>query len=240
MAATVEIRSFHGATPDSGTNVASGSIRFKAADNDTVDANNVLVIPTSSSIYSYLKQFKWYATSTPSNTINNLRFWTDGANGFGTGVSLAAGTFTTKTGTATSGTTTTLTDSGASFPGSNGLAGYVLEITSGAQSGQAKRISSNTGTQITVASAFSGAIDNTSVYRVWYVDPVNLAQTQLTGLTTSAFTYTSGSPLSVSGSISNPSTGVFGDPVQLQMAVASTATQGTTPSETLTFAYDES
>lgn len=240
MPATVEIRSFHGATPDTGTNVASGSIRFKAADNDTVDANNPLAIPGAGTIYSYVKQLKFYAASTPSNTINNLKFYTDGANGFGTGVGLAAATFVSFTGTATSGTTTTLDDTGASFPGTNGLAGYVLEITGGTNSGASRRITSNTATQVTVASAFASAIDNTSVYRIWYIDPVNNAQTQVSTLTTSAFTYTSGSPLSVAGSINNPSTGVFGDPVQLQMSVASTATQGTTPSETLTFQYDES
>lgn len=98
MAATVEIRSFHGATPDSGTNVASGSIRFKAADNDTVDANNPLAIPAAGTIYSYLKQLRFYAATTPSNTINNLKFYTDTANGFGTGVGLGAKTFVMFTG----------------------------------------------------------------------------------------------------------------------------------------------
>ena len=237
MAATVEIRSFHGATPDSGTNVASGSIRFKAADNDTVDANNPLAIPPSSTIYSYIKQFRFYAATTPSNTINNLKFYTDGSNGFGTGVGLGAKTFTMYTGTATSGTTTSLTDSGASF---SGIVGYVLEITAGTNSGSARRITTvNSATQITVASAFGSAIDNTSVYRIWYIDPVNNAQTQLSG-TTDAFTYTSGSALAITGSINNPSTGPFGNGTYLQMSVASTASQGTTPSETLTWSYDES
>jgi len=239
MPATVEIRSFHGATPDTGTNVASGSIRFKQADNDTVDANNPIPIPGAGTNYSYIKQFRFYAATTPANTINNLKFYSDGANGFGTGVSLGGKTNSVLTGTATSGTTTTLTDSGATFPGSNGLAGFVLEITGGTNPGAARRITSNTGTQVTVASAFSSAIDNTSVYRIWYIDPVNNAATQVTG-TTDVFTYTSGSALSVTGSISNPSTGAFGDGVLLQMGVASTATQGTTGSETLTFQYDES
>lgn len=51
--------------------------------------------------------------------------------------------------------------------------------------------------------------------------------------------WTSASPLSVSGSISNPSTGNISDYVRLQMQVASTATVGTTPQETGTFRYDE-
>jgi hypothetical protein len=237
VAATVEIRSYHAATPDSGTNVASGSIRFKAADNDTVDANNPLAIPGAGTIYSYLKQLRFYAATTPSNTINNLKFYTDGANGFGTGVGLTAATFVTLTGTASAGSTTTLTTSGLT---SSALVGYVLEITAGAQSGSARRISANTTTLITVASAFGGALDNTSVYRIWYIDPINNAQTQVTTGMSNAFGYTSGSALAVAGSINNPSTGVIGDPIQLQMSVASTAAQGTTPSETLTFSYDES
>jgi hypothetical protein len=240
VAATVEIRSFHGATPDAGTNVASGSIRFKAADNDTVDANNPLAIPGAGTIYSYVKQLRFYAATTPSNQINNLKFYTDSSNGFGTGVGLTAKTFVMQTGTATSGTTTTLTNTGASFPtAGTGLTGFVLEITGGTNSGSGRRITSNTATVITVGTAFGSAIDATSVYRVWYYDPVNNAQTQIAGMT-DAFTMTSGAPLTIAGSISNPSTGAFGDGTYLQMSVASTASQGTTPSETLTWSYDES
>lgn len=236
MAANIEIRSFHGATPDAGTNIASGSIRFKTADNDTVDSNNPLAVPSSSTIYSFIKQFKFYAATTPSNTINNLRFYTDGANGLGTGVGVSGKTFVSQVGTATAGTTTTLTNSGATFPT---LTGYVLEITAGTQAGTARRISSNTGTVITVASAFPGTLDATSVYRVWYIDPINNAQTLISGLA-DAFGWTSGAPLTVAGSITNPTTGTFGDGLLLQMSVASTAGQGTTASETLTWTYDES
>jgi hypothetical protein len=238
MAATVEIRSYHGATADSGTDVAGGSIRFKQADNDTVDANNPIPIPAAGTNYSYLKQLRFYAATTPSNTINNLKFYTDGANGYGTGVTLGAKAPAAYTGTATSGSTTSLTDSGATF--GTDIVGYVLEITGGAQSGNARRISvRDSATQITVASAFPGALDNTSVYRIAYIDPVNNAATLLGG-TTDAFTYTSGAPLSVAGTLSNPTTGAFGDYVVLQLGAASTASQGTTPSETLTFQYDES
>jgi len=167
MAATVEIRSYHGSSPDSGTNVASGSVRFKQADNDTVDSNNPIPIPAAGTNYSYIKQLRFYAATTPANTINNLKFYTDGANGFGTGVG-----FNAKTGAS-------------------------------------------------------------------YTDPISLGAADMTS-GTDAFTYSSGSPLSVSGSINNPSTGAFGDYVKLQMTVGTTASQGTTGSETLTFGYDES
>lgn len=236
MGATVNIASVHGATPTTVTNVDGSSIRFKQAGNDTVDAVNPIPIPAAGTEYSWIKQLQFAATTTPSNTINNLRFSTDGANTFGTGVSLNVRTFASITGTASSGSTTTLTHSGFT---NGALVGYVLEITGGTNSGEARRITANTTTVITVASAFTSAIDATSVYRVAYFDPINNAATVLSG-TTDAFTYTSGSPLSVTGSINNPSTGRFGSYITLQMAVASTASPGTTPSETLSYTFDES
>lgn len=169
MAATVQIISLHGATGSTETQVDGGTCRFKAADNDTADANNPLVVPGAGSIYSYVKQLRLKCTVTPSNTINNVKFYSDGANGLGTGVGITGKTF-----------------------------------------------------------AFGS-----------YVDPTVQQQTQVAG-TTDIFTYTSGSPLAVTGTLSNPSTGFISDVVLLQMSVASTAGQGTTPSETGTFSYDES
>ena len=91
MAATVEIRSYHeagGDTPDSGVDKAGGTVRFKAADNDTVDANNPIVIPGGGTAYSFLKQFRYYAATTPTNSLDNLKFYMDAANNYGTGISL--------------------------------------------------------------------------------------------------------------------------------------------------------
>lgn len=168
MAATVQIISLHGATGATETQIDGGTCRFKAADNDTADANNPLVI-SGSTIYSYIKQIQFKATVTPANTINNLKFYTDGSNGLGTGVGIGAKTYA------------------------------------------------------------AGS----------YVNPATQGQAQVAGLT-DIFTYTSGSPLSVTGSISNPNTGLFGDIINLQMNVANTASQGTTGSETGTFSFDES
>jgi hypothetical protein len=170
MAATVNITSYHGysaGSPTSNNNVDGGSLRFKVADNDTADANNPIPIPAAGTNQSWIKQLRFNAATTPSNTINNLKFYTDGSNGFGTGVALNVKTTAT------------------------------------------------------------------------YTDPSAQGTTALTS-TTSAFTYNSGAALSVTGSINNPSTGAFGDYIVMQMAVSSTAGPGTTPSETLTFSYDES
>jgi len=58
---------------------------------------------------------------------------------------------------------------------------------------------------------------------------------------TDAFNETTGSPLSVAGSIANPSTGAFGDMVILQVQVGTSATPGTKPAtpEDITWRYDE-
>jgi hypothetical protein len=67
---------------------------------------------------------------------------------------------------ATSGSTTTFVVSGASWA-TNKWAGFSLEITAGAQSGNTRTISSNTSTTLTTA-AFGGAIDNTSVGSIYW------------------------------------------------------------------------
>ncbi len=157
MAATIYIRSLHGATGASATNVDGVGARFKLADNDTIDANNPIVIPPSGTTYSYIKNFEFYASSSPANTINNLRLYSDGGNTLGTGIDINVRTLATLTGTADSGTTTALTDTGA-FVGRN-LTNFVCEITAGTQSGQKVRIASNTDDVLTFAATLPGAID---------------------------------------------------------------------------------
>ncbi len=81
--------------------------------------------------------------------------------------------------------------------------------------------------QATGTTGTTGNVLNTSNYST------------LAGAATNAFAYTSGSPLSVSGSISNPSTGDFGDFAVSQIVVGATAGGGATGSETITFQFDE-
>lgn len=70
-------------------------------------------------------------------------------------------------GTATSGGNTTLTDSTKSWSTDQHL-GRVVKITGGTGSGQSKRISANTATQLTVESAWSTNPDATSQYKILY------------------------------------------------------------------------
>lgn len=51
--------------------------------------------------------------------------------------------------------------------------------------------------------------------------------------------WTTGSPLSVTGSITNPSTGTISDYVATQVRLSTTAVAGTVAAETLTWRYDE-
>lgn len=89
MAATVQIVEKNGAGATA-TDKTSGTIRFKNADDATVDTNNPMVIPSSGSDWSYEKWLRLNVTVAPATNISNLKFYTDGTSGFGTGVSLWA------------------------------------------------------------------------------------------------------------------------------------------------------
>jgi len=178
MAATVLIRRLTGAGPTA-TDITSINTRANAEDtHTTAGTSNPIQIPASGTNYSYWVTTRLDATVTPSGTINNVKWFTDGANGLGTGVTCRVGTAT----------------------------GYV----------QATGTAGTTGTELTAGNYSGFTLGNAN-----------------------AFTYTSGSPLSVTGSISNPSTGQFGDRVVYQIEVADTAAPGATAAETFTWRFDE-
>jgi hypothetical protein len=162
MVATVQIIEKNGAG-GTATDKTSGTIRFKNADNATVDNNNPLVIPPSGSDFSFEKWLRLNVTVAPSVQISNLKFYTDGANELGAGVLL-----------------------------------WAKAVTA-------------------------------------YATPTEPANS--TGYV-NAFTYTSGAPLSL-GAGAFTGTGEKGDHAVCMMEVQNTATQGQTPSETITFSYDE-
>lgn len=171
MAATIQI---HEMTTDAttGVNKTSGTVRFKSVASTTstaVDANNPLTIPPSGTDWSYVKKLRPYMEAPPDTSISNLRWYTDGSSGFGTGISV-----------------------------------------------NAKNIGTTFGTHYDTE--MSGGSD--------------------------LFGYTSGSPLDGDGTDAGPfvpgdDNSYIGDIIELQMAVASTASSGTLTAETLTLAYDE-
>jgi hypothetical protein len=89
VAATVQIIEKNGAggTP---TDKTSGTIRFKNADNSTVDLVNPMVMPTSGTDFSYEKWLRMNVTGGTYSQITNVRAYSDGGNGLGTGVGLFA------------------------------------------------------------------------------------------------------------------------------------------------------
>jgi len=162
MAATVQIieKTGAGGTP---TDKTSGTIRFKNADNATVDTSNPMVKPPSGTDYSFEKWLKFNVSAGTYTEITNIKAYSDGANGLGTGVGL-----------------------------------YAKAVTTFATPAE--------------ATATTGYSD--------------------------FFGYTSGSALSL-GAGPYTSTGEKGDHLVMIATVASTASGGMTPTETLTVAWDE-
>jgi len=162
MAATVQIIEKTGAG-GTGTDKTGGTIRFKNADNATVDLSNPMVKPTSGSDFSYEKWLRMNVTGGSYTQITNVKAYMDGSNGLGTGVLLWA-----------------------------------------------KAVAS-----------FSTPAEATS-----------------TSGYTNAFTYTSGSPLTL-GAGPFTSTGEKADHLVMMLEVQSTASGGLTASETVTLSWDE-
>lgn len=66
------------------------NIRFKTADDPTIDANNPIPIPASGTKRSFWKHMFLKATAGPFVQIDNVKFFTDGT-GFGTGITVFIG-----------------------------------------------------------------------------------------------------------------------------------------------------
>lgn len=89
MAATVQIVEKNGAGGTT-TDKTAGTIRFKNADNSTVDLNNPMVKPGAGTDYSFEKWLRFNVSGGTYSQITNVRAYSDGANGLGTGVGLYA------------------------------------------------------------------------------------------------------------------------------------------------------
>lgn len=176
MAATVIINRLTGAGPTA-TPITSINTRANAEDaHTTAGTTNSILVPAAGTNYSYWVVTRLEVTAITSGTVDNLKWYTDGSNNFGTGVTCVVNTAT----------------------------GYV----------QATGTAGTTGTQLTTG-----------------------AYATLAGAPTNAFAYTTGAPLSVTGTTST--TGQFGDRVVYQIEVGTTAASGATATETFTWRYDD-
>jgi hypothetical protein len=115
MAATVTIRRWTGTTgAPVKTDITSINTRANAFDtHSTNDTTNSVLIPTTGSNYSYWVSTRLSVDAITAGTVNNLKWYTDGTNNFGTGVTgigQEATTYVQATGTAgTTGTQLTTT-----------------------------------------------------------------------------------------------------------------------------------
>lgn len=182
MSATVTIRRWTGSTGSpTKTNITSINTRANAEDaHSTAGTTNSILIPTSGTNYSYWVATRLSVDAITGGTVDNIRWYTDGTNNFGTGVTCKgapAGVYAQAAGT----------------PGT-------------------------TGTQLTVANYGNGSTD-------------------LTEAPVSVFTYTSGSPKTLTGSTSTAAD--LGQFFVYQIEVGTTASSGATGSETFTWKYDD-
>lgn len=172
MSATTSVKESNGATPDVTTIT---NCRLCTSDAYNPGTNYPLVKPAAGSNYSYWKHLYLNADDSPTGTINNIKFYSDGTIGW-TGVTLKAG----------------VVDTYDQATGTEGTTGD-----------EANANHSGTPTMTDVA------------------------------------TYTSGSPLSLTGSIDNPDTGKISQYLVLQGVLSTDAVAGALAAETLTFRYDE-
>jgi len=171
MAATIQIHEMT-TDADTGVNKTSGTVRFKDAASTTstaVDTSNPVLVPTAGTNYSYVKKLRAYMDAPPDVNITDMKWYSDGTSGLGTGIAISAKNLGTTFGTH-----------------------YKTEMSGGAD----------------------------------------------------LFTYTSASPLDGDGTDAGPfvpadDNTYIGDIIELQMSVASTASNGQKGPETVTLAYSE-
>lgn len=85
----------------------------------------------------------------------------------------SADNFVGKTGTATAGAASTITDTGQAWT-TNEYAGLTIKITAGTGAGQERTIASNTATVITVSTAWTTNPDTTSTYSIEGGDTIDI------------------------------------------------------------------
>jgi hypothetical protein len=89
MPATVKIMRWTGSSASpTKTDITGTTNRAATADDPDPGTNNPIPVPSSGTNYSFWVATRLSATSAPSTAINNIKWYTDGTNSMGTGVSL--------------------------------------------------------------------------------------------------------------------------------------------------------
>lgn len=179
MAATVIINRLTGAGP---TKTAITGIKTRANAHDAhspTDTSNPIKIPAAGTNYSYWVNTRLEVTVAPDTGINNLAWYTDGANNFGTGTGmnvLTASAYAQATGTpGTTGTELSQANYNTAGGTANADLTDAFSETSGAPKTVAGSIAATTGDlgdivvyQITVGSTASPgelAVDETITFQ---------------------------------------------------------------------------
>lgn len=94
MVATVLIRRLTGAGPTA-TDITSINTRANAEDaHSTAGTTNPIVVPAAGTNYSFWVVTRLDATVAPATNLTNIKWYTDGSNTFGTGVTCKMNTAT--------------------------------------------------------------------------------------------------------------------------------------------------
>lgn len=174
---SVQIHRLTGAGP-TGTDITGINTRANAEDaHTTAGTSNPIRKPAAGTNYSYWVSTRLFFDSSGTGTINNIEWYSDGANGMGTGIGVIgndASAYTQATGT----------------PG-------------------------ETGDELTTV-AYPG----------------------LSGAPVDVFSFTTGSPKSIPGDVTDPTDEYFANLFVYQVTVDDTASAGATNQETFTWRYD--
>jgi len=89
--ATAVIKVYELTASMAGTDKTSGTVRFKLADDQTVDANDPITIPSSATTTrSFHKGLRMYCATAPDTSLSGYAAYSDGSNTFGTGITVNA------------------------------------------------------------------------------------------------------------------------------------------------------
>lgn len=175
----VQIQRWTGASgSETKDDITSINTRGQASDvHSTAGTDNPVLIPNSGTNYSYWISTRLYYDGSDSGTIDNIKWYSDGSNSLGTGITCVGQD----------------ADSYVQATGTEGETGD--ELTTGNHSG-------------------------------------------LSGAPEDVFNFTSGSPKSIAGSVTDPANEEISDFFVYQFAVADDASAGASSSETFTWQYD--
>lgn len=105
-------------------------LEFKNADNATIDGLNGIGIPGAGTNYSRWKQIYVKCDTAPAVQVDNIRFHTDGANNYGTGLGLKIGNqFPTKNSGSSAGYEVADTANEEMVAGHGGITSSVVAFT---------------------------------------------------------------------------------------------------------------